>query len=313
MSKNFLLKRILWLFPIIFGVVTLVFFLIHLIPGDPVDLMLGEHARSIDRQDLRHELGLDQPLTIQYIDFIKKLSRGNLGISIHSKQPVLSLILHKYPATFQLMLAAVIMAIFIALPLGIFSALKPHSLVDYASLILSLLGISMPHFWLGPLLIIVFSLKLGWLPVSGRGGLANLILPSFTLGTAMAAILTRMIRSSLIDVLGEDYITTARSKGLPFRKVVLKHAVKNAIIPPLTILGLQIGSLLTGSIITEMIFAWPGLGRLTIQAIYSRDFPLIQGCVLIIAITYVLVNLLTDLTYTLIDPRIQFDFKNPAN
>jgi peptide/nickel transport system permease protein len=309
MATHYLLKRIFWLFPIVLGVITLVFLLIHLIPGDPVDIMLGENARSIDKQILHHELGLDKPLFNQYLDFLKKVGRGNLGKSLHSQQPVLTIILEKYPATLELMVAAILVALAISLPLGILSALNQYSFMDNTSLVLSLLGISMPHFWLGPILILLFSVKLGWLPVSGRGGLAHVILPAVTLGTAMAAILTRMVRSSLLEVLEDDYIMTAKSKGLSFSRVILKHALKNAFMPVLTIISLQIGALLTGSIITEMIFAWPGLGRLTIQAIYSRDYPLVQGCVLIISISYVVVNLLTDLAYTLIDPRIRYDYK----
>ena len=307
MAFNYVLKRILWLFPIVLGVITVVFFLIHFIPGDPVDIMLGENARPMDKQLLHHELGLDKPLFSQYIDFLKNTAQGNLGESLHSKQPVLSIVMKKYPATMELMLAAIIVALIISMPLGILSALKQYSFMDNTSLIISLLGISMPNFWLGPLLIILFSLQLGWLPVSGRGGISHLILPAITIGTAMAAILTRMIRSSLLDVLDEDYITTAKAKGLPYKRVILKHALKNALIPVITIVGLQIGALLTGSIITEMIFAWPGLGRLTIQAIYTRDYPLVQGCVLVIAMSYVLVNLLTDIVYTFIDPRIHYN------
>ena len=271
--------------------------------------MLGESAQSTDKQMLRRELGLDKPIVQQYFDFLKKLSRGNLGKSLHSQQPVLSLIMKKYPATLELMLAAVLIALLISLPLGIICALKQYSLIDQGTLVLSLLGVSMPNFWLGPLLIILFSLKLGLLPISGRGGILHLVLPAITLGMSMSAILTRMVRSSMMDVLEEDYMVTARAKGLPFRRVILKHALKNALVPVITIVGLQIGALLTGSIITEMIFAWPGLGRLTIQAIYTRDYPLIQGCVLVVAISYVLVNLLTDLAYTVIDPRIRYDYQ----
>jgi len=309
MLFNYIFKRVLWLFPIVLGVVTLVFFLIHFIPGDPVDIMLGESAQSTDKQMLRRELGLDKPIVQQYIDFLKKLSKGNLGKSLHSQQPVLSLIMKKYPATLELMLAAVLTALLISFPLGIICALKQYSLIDQGTLVLSLLGVSMPNFWLGPLLIMFFSLKLGLLPISGRGGILHLILPAITLGMSMSAILTRMVRSSMMDVLDEGYMTTARAKGLPSWRVILKHALKNALIPVITIVGLQIGALLTGSIITEMIFSWPGLGRLTIQAIYTRDYPLIQGCVLVVAISYVLVNLLTDLAYTVIDPRIRYDYQ----
>ncbi|MCL6583171.1 MAG: ABC transporter permease [bacterium] len=309
MFFNYLVKRLLWLLPTVLGVVTLVFFLIHCIPGDPVDLMLGESAQAVDKEVLRRELGLDKPVVQQYIDFLSRVARADLGRSLHSQQPVLSLILKKYPATLELMLAAIFSALLISLPLGITCALKHHSLFDQASLVFSLIGVSMPNFWLGPLLIILFSLKLGWLPICGRGGIRHLLLPAITLGVSMSAILTRMVRSSLLDVLEEEYVVAARAKGLPYWQVILKHALKNALIPVISIVGLQIGALLTGSIITEMIFAWPGLGRLTIQAIYTRDYPLVQGCVLVVAMSYVLVNLLTDLAYTFIDPRIRFDYQ----
>ena len=289
------------------GVVTVVFLIVHLIPGDPVEIMLGEQALAVDREALRHEMGLDKPIHLQYVAFLKGLVRGDLGQSLHTKQPVLTSIARRLPATIELAAAAMAVALLLAIPLGLLAAYKKDSLVDQGSMVFALLGISMPNFWLGPLLIIVFSLKLGWFPVSGRGSLAHVVLPAITLGTAMAAILTRMTRASMLDVIQSDYITTARAKGVRESLVVLKHAFRNALIPVVTIVGLQIGGLLAGSIITETIFAWPGIGRLTIQAINARDYPLVQGCVLIIALGYVLVNFATDLLYGLIDPRIRYE------
>jgi len=230
---------------------------------------------------------------------------GDLGRSIHSREPVSALIARRFPATLLLTLAAMLVAVFIAIPVGVVSATKQYSLIDNLSMFFALLGISMPNFWLGPLLILLFSIRLGWLPVSGMGGLEHLVLPAITLGTALAAILTRMTRAGLLEVIREQYIVTARAKGLAERKVLYKHALKNALIPVITILGLQFGALLSGSIITETIFSWPGIGRLVIQAVNRRDYPLVQGCVLVIALSYVLVNLATDLFYNVADPRIR--------
>ena len=305
--RRYVLRRIGLLVPVVLGVVTMVFLIVHLIPGDPVEIMLGEQALAVDKEALRHEMGLDKPLHLQYVAFLKGLVRGDLGQSLHTKQPVLTSIARRLPATIELAAAAMAVALLLAIPLGLLAAYKKDSLVDQGSMLFALLGISMPNFWLGPLLIIVFSLKLGWFPVSGRGSLAHVVLPAITLGTAMAAILTRMTRASMLDVIQSDYITTARAKGVRESLVVLKHAFRNALIPVVTIVGLQIGGLLAGSIITETIFAWPGIGRLTIQAINARDYPLVQGCVLIIALGYVLVNFATDLLYGLIDPRIRYE------
>ncbi len=305
--RRYVLRRIGLLVPVVLGVVTMVFLIVHLIPGDPVEIMLGEQALAVDKEALRHEMGLDKPLHLQYVAFLKGLVRGDLGQSLHTKQPVLTSIARRLPATIELAAAAMAVALLLAIPLGLLAAYKKDSLVDQGSMLFALLGISMPNFWLGPLLIIVFSLKLGWFPVSGRGSLAHVVLPAITLGTAMAAILTRMTRASMLDVIQSDYITAARAKGVRESLVVLKHAFRNALIPVVTIVGLQIGGLLAGSIITETIFAWPGIGRLTIQAINARDYPLVQGCVLIIALGYVLVNFATDLLYGLIDPRIRYE------
>lgn len=305
--KKHIAKRLLLALPTLFGVVTLVFLVIHLIPGDPVEFMLGETAQQADKVKLRSDLGLDLPIAVQYFRFLSGLVQGDLGTSFHFRQPVFSLIMQRLPATIELSLGALVIALSIAIPLGVLSAVKPYSFVDKGSLLIALLGVSMPNFWLGPILIIIFSINLGWFPVSGKGDLSHLILPAVTLGSSMAGILTRMVRSSLIDILKEDYIKTARAKGLPEHVVLLKHALRNALLPVITIIGLQFGSLLAGSIITETIFSWPGIGRLTIQAIFSRDYPLVQGCVMIIALGYVFINLLTDLVYVWIDPRIKYE------
>ncbi len=304
--KPYLFKRLLLFLPALAGSLTLVFFLIHLIPGDPVEVMLGETASSADKEVLRHELGLDQPLWTQYSQFLTGLAAGDLGRSLYQQGRVADLILTRFPATLQLTLAAMGTALLIAFPLGIMAAIKRNSWLDRISLLFSLLGVAMPNFWLGPLLIILCSIQLGWLPVSGRGSLSHLILPSLTLGMAMAAILTRMIRSGLLETIHEDYIQTARAKGLSEWSVWLKHALRNSLLSVVTIMGLQFGGLLAGSIITETIFSWPGIGRLTIQAIQTRDYPLAQGCILVIAISYLLVNLLTDILYSLLDPQISY-------
>lgn len=294
------------LIPVVLGVVTFVFFIIHLIPGDPVDLMLGETAREAEKAALTHRLGLDEPLSEQYLRFLGGLLSGDMGNSLRSGEPVAKIIARRLPATLQLGAAAMILALLIALPAGVISATRQYSAWDHGSMFLALFGVSMPNFWLGPILIIIFSLQLGWLPVSGKGGFLHLILPAVTLGTALAAILTRMTRSNLLETLGEEYVRTARAKGLKERAVIWKHALGNALIPLITVLGLQIGVLLSGSIITETIFAWPGVGRLTVEAIWMRDYPVVQGAVLVIAMGYVLVNLAVDVLYAAVDPRIRF-------
>ncbi len=307
--RNYILRRLLLIIPVVWGVSTLVFLFIHFIPGDPVQVMLGESAKPADVEELRRSLGLDQPLPAQYVLFLKGLVTGNLGRSIHTGQPILTTILTRIPATLELAIAAMFVALVMAIPLGVLSASRQYSWLDNSSMFFALLGISMPNFWLGPLLILLFSVHLNWLPVSGRGGLRHLIIPAITLGNALAAKLTRMTRSSVLEILHEDYITTARSKGLREGIVIFKHALRNALIPVITVIGLQCGALLSGALITETIFAWPGLGRWTITAIQKRDYPLVQGCVLVISLSYVLVNLLTDLTYAWVDPRIRFEKK----
>ncbi len=304
---RFLVRRVLLLIPTIWGVVTLVFFLIHLTPGDPVEIMLGENAVQADRVALRHQLGLDKPLYRQYVDYLNRVVHLDLGRSIFYKEKVMKIIEERFPATFTLALVSMIVAILIAIPPGIYAAVKQFSFWDNLTAVISLLGVSIPNFFLGPVLILFFSLKLGWFPVSGKSGFASYVLPSITLGTALAAILTRITRSSLTGVLKEAYITTARAKGLPEFRVIVKHALRNAMIPVVTIMGLQFGALLSGAIITETIFSWPGIGRLLIDAINTRDYPLVQGTVLVIALTYVIVNTLVDITYTIIDPRVRLE------
>jgi ABC-type dipeptide/oligopeptide/nickel transport system permease component len=304
--RSFLLRRLLLTVPVLFGVITLVFSFIHLVPGDPVQIMLGEGAQAADVEQLRHKLGLDQPVLRQYGSYLTDLLRGDLGVSFRFGEPVTQIILSRYPATMQLACLALVVGILIAIPAGVLAATQPGSWLDRTITSVTLLGISLPNFVSGPLAIIVFSILLGWLPVSGRLGPAHYVLPAATLGVALSAILTRMVRAGMIEELQEEYVKTARAKGLPESKVLLKHALKNSLIPVVTIIGLQFGTLLAGAIITETIFSWPGIGRLTIQAINSRDYPLVQGCILIIASTYVAVNLLTDLVYGFLDPRIKY-------
>jgi len=304
---RFLARRFLLTIPVLLGVATLVFALIHLIPGDPVRTMLGESAAEESVIELRGKLGLDRPLYQQYAIYLKDLARGNLGTSLRTNEPVAGAIAARLPATFELAAASMLVAIVIAIPLGILAAAGAGTFIDHLATTLALVGISMPNVWLGPLLAIVFAVELGWLPVSGRGTLAQLVLPALTLGAPLAAVLARMTRASVIDELREPYVTAARARGLSRTRAVVRHAFRNSLIPIVTVLGLQVGAVLTGAVITETIFAWPGVGRLLIQSIGFRDYPLVQGCILLIALTYVSVNLLTDLAYGLLDPRIRYE------
>ncbi|MEN8215837.1 MAG: nickel ABC transporter permease [Pseudomonadota bacterium] len=302
----FLLTRLLSTLTVIIGVITLVFLLIHLVPGDPVQAMLGETATPTDLEALREALGLDQPLWTQWWHYITNLFQGELGNSLYSKEPILDILLERFPATLELAIAGLLVAVLLALPLGSIAALRKDSIYDNSAMMFSLLGVSIPNFWLGPMLILLFSLILGWLPVSGREGPLSLILPAITLGTALAAILARMVRSTLLEVLNEDYIRTARAKGLGETAVIIHHALRNASLPIITVLGLQLGTLLGGAVITEIIFAWPGIGQLTIESIERRDYPLVQACILLISLSYVLVNTITDLLYGWLDPRVRY-------
>jgi len=302
---SFLISRLLSALFVIFGVSCLVFFLIHLVPGDPVEVMLGESSQPADREALRIALGLDQPILVQLMNYFNGLLHFDLGESLHSKRPIVDMLMERIPATATLAAAGLLVAVIIAFPLGIMAAMKKDTAWDSGAMFFSLFGISIPNFWMGPLLILFFSLWLGWLPVSGQSGIASLVLPALTLGTALAAILARMIRATLLETMGEDYIRTARAKGLSERAVIMNHGLKNAMLPVITLLGLQLGALLGGAMITEIVFSWPGIGQLTIDAINRRDYPVVQACILLISLTYVVVNTLTDLVYAWMDPRIR--------
>lgn len=301
-------KRLLLVLPVVWAVVTLVFLLIHIVPGDPVRNALGDNATEAQVMELKHRLGLDQPLSSQYINYWRGVLRGDLGVSLlNPSDRVAEKILSRYPATIELALAGLFVALLISVPLGVTAGTNQGKLIDNVASVIALLGISTPGFVLGPLMILLFAIKLDLLPVSGRYGLEYLILPAVTMGAALASILTRMVRSSVIEELNEDYVRTARAKGLSERQVIYKHVLKNGLIPVVTIIGLQFGVLLAGAIITEIIFSWPGIGRLTIDSINARDFPMVQGCILMIAITYIFANLITDFAYRMLDPRIRIE------
>jgi len=301
----YLLARLYSAIWVTFGVVSLVFFLIHWVPGDPVEVMLGESGASADREALRHALGLDRPLLSQWGGFLGGVAGGDLGQSLYNQEPVTSLLAQRFGATAQLTGAALLVALVIAVPTGIIAAAKRGSAWDIGATGFSLLGVSIPNFWLGPLLVLAFSLGLGWFPVSGRDAPLSLVLPAITLGTALAAVLSRMIRSSLLEVMGEDFIRTARAKGLSAWQVWVRHGLRNAWLPVLTVLGMQLGALLGGAVITETVFNWPGIGSLLVESIQRRDYPVVQGVVLVISLCYVLINLATDLLYARIDPCIR--------
>jgi peptide/nickel transport system permease protein len=302
---SYLIQRIGGAVIVVLGVVSIVFLLIHLIPGDPVDVMLGEGATAADREALRRSLGLDLPVAAQFAHYLHGLLQLDLGTSFHSQRPVTDLLLERVPATAQLAAVSLLVAVALALPLGMLAAVRRDTPWDTGSMAFSMLGVSIPNFWLGPLLILVFALWLGWFPVSGREATGAVVLPALTLGTGLAAILSRMVRSSLLEVLGEDYIRTARAKGLPPHRVLLEHGLRNALLPVITLLGLQLGALLAGAVVTETVFSWPGIGLLTIEAIQTRDYPVLQGGILLVACLIILVNLAVDLTYGLINPRIR--------
>jgi len=301
------LRRLFVVIPVLWAVVTVVFLLIHIIPGDPARNLVGENATEEQVQRVKQELGLDKPLARQYVDYWAGLARGDWGANPVTQQPVLSRVASRYPATIKLAIAAMLIATVFSIPLGVTAATHRGSWIDSLSMLVALLGISLPSFALGPLLVLVFSVQLGVTPVSGAGGWDHLILPAMTLGAALSAILTRMVRSSVLEELGEDYVRTARAKGLPERTVIYKHVLKNGLIPVVTILGLQFGVLLAGAIITELVFSWPGVGSLLVDSISERDYKLTQGCILVIAATYVLVNSATDIVYRFLDPRIKVD------
>ena len=303
------LRRVLYTLPVLWLVVTVVFLLIHLVPGDPIVQMLGEGATAADISSLRHAYGFDAPLPVQYTRYLNGVAHADLGQSLRLRDSVVHLIAQRYPYTLALSGAALLLGLALAIPAGVWSAVHRDGWQDRTAGAVSLIGLSFPNFALGPILILFFSIKLGWLPVSGPGSgwgfFTHLILPAVTLGSGMAALLTRMVRTAMLEELSQDYIRTARAKGVPERTIVYRHALRNALVPVLTVVGLQFGSLLAGAIVTESIFSLPGIGRLTLSAISNRDYALVQGCILAIGLTYVAVNLVTDLAYTVANPRMR--------
>jgi len=315
--RSYLARRLLLLVPVLVGVSVVVFLVLHLSPGDPAEIMLGSQATQEDLARLRRELGLTEPLHVQYVHWVAHVARGDLGRSLWMKRPVLDEVLNRYKATLVLTASGLLLSTVGGIILGVASAVRPHSFLDRMSAVTSLFGASMPVFWLGIVLMVVFSLWLGWLPASGmwapygEGGLrdllAHLVLPAVTLAAASLTIIARLTRSTMLEILSQDYIRTARAKGLVEQRVVFRHGLKNALVPIVTVVGVQAGYLLGGAVLTETVFAWPGVGLLMVQGILARDFPLVQGCVLIIALTFVLINLAVDLLYAWLDPRIQYE------
>lgn len=304
---RYIIRRLLITIPVLLGVATIVFVAIRMVPGDPAEIMAGEMATAADVQLIRHQLGLDQPLPVQYLIYLRDLLTGNLGRSTSSQMPVITEIATRFPNTLWLTVAAMVVASAIGMATGVLSAVKHNSLVDNLCMLLALLGVSVPVFWLGLMLIMVFSVRFPLFPAGGMGGIFHLILPAITLGTASAGIISRMTRSSLLDVMGQDFIRTAWAKGLSGRVVILKHALKNALIPVITVVGLQTGTLLGGAVLTETVFAWPGLGRLMVDSILARDYPMVQGSVLVVGTSFVMINLIVDVLYAFVDPRIRFE------
>ena len=301
----FLIKKLFSFATVIFGVLLLTFLLIHVVPGDPVEVMLGESASVADRDALRADLGLNQPLITQFGRYLGKLAHGDFGQSIHTKTPIIEMLKTRYPATLKLALLALLIGLSIGVPLGLWAALKAGHWQDIMVTIVSVRFSAMPAFWLGPILMLIFAVWLGWLPVSGMDSQSSIILPAITLGLGLSAILTRMTRTSLLEVLNDDYIRTARAKGLSEKTVILRHALRAALLPIITIVGLQMGSLLAGTVITETVFSWDGIGRLLVESIEKRDYPVTQACVLVAALSYVIVNLITDIAYRFADPRVR--------
>jgi peptide/nickel transport system permease protein len=312
----YLIKRIIYIIPVILLLTIFVFAMVHLLPGDPADILLaGEGDDPVVRAALMKELGMDKPLPVQYGIWLWRALHGNFGKSVYSQEEVFTLILHRFPATLMLAFASMIVSLLVALPAGIISAVKRQKPADYAAMTFALLGISIPEFWFGIMLILTFALYLGWLPSMGFlspwenffGSLKYLILPASALGLRMAGVVTRMTRSSMLDELGQDYVRTARAKGLPERTVILLHTLKNALVPTVTVVGLQFGAILGGSVVVEMVFSWPGVGQLLIEAILTRDYLVVQAAVLLIATFFVLINLLVDLLYTVLNPRVALE------
>ena len=298
-------RQLIGFISVIFGVLLLTFMLIHLVPGDPVEVMLGESASVADRDALRVDLGLNQPLFSQFGSYLNKLAHGDFGQSIHAKTPIIDMLKTRYPATLKLAFLSLLIGLSIGVPLGVYAALKAGHWQDMMVTIVSVRFSAMPAFWLGPILMLIFAVWLGWLPVSGMESRTSIILPAITLGLGLSAILTRMTRTSLLEVLNDDYIRTARAKGLSEKTVIIRHALRAALLPIITIVGLQMGSLLAGTVITEAVFSWDGIGRLLVESIEKRDYPVTQACVLVVALSYVLVNLVTDVLSRFADPRVK--------
>ena len=311
---SFILRRVLLAVPVCLGISILVFLLIHLVPGDPARVMLGLQANEQTVAKIHEELGLDRPLPVQYLDWIWHLLRGDLGESYLTGEPVARAVLGRMPATLTLTVAAFVASLLIAIPIGIISGTRPYSRADYGAMVFAQLGVAIPEFWLGIMLILIFSLYLGWVPPSGYvslmddpvSWLKHLVLPAVTVGVVNAAVLSRFLRSSILEVMHQDYIRTARAKGLIEQRVITLHALRNALIPTVTVIGLQFAFMLGGVVVVEVIFAWPGVGRLALDAIYRRDYPMVQGAVLAVALTFVLINLIVDVLYAYLDPRIKF-------
>jgi peptide/nickel transport system permease protein len=303
---TYVLRRLLLTVPVLFGVTFIIFAMVRLTPGDPAQVIAGEQATRETVEEVRRSLGLDQPLLLQYVRFLRDLARGDMGRSTRSLRPVVHELADRFPNTIELTLAGMLVASVIGIGAGIVSATRQNRWPDTLSMLLALVGVSMPVFWLGLMLILLFSVHLGWFPPVGRGTWSQLVLPAVTLGAASAAILARMTRSSLLEVLRQDFVMTARAKGLVERLVIGKHALKNAMIPVVTVMGLQFGTLLSGAVLTETVFAWPGIGRLIVESILARDYPVVQGAVLLSALTFVFVNLVVDVLYSLLDPRIRY-------
>lgn len=325
---TYIARRLLALIPVLLGVSLLVFLLVHLTPGDPIRIMLGEEATPAEIERLSRIYGFDQPLPVQYLRWLGSALQGDLGTSIRQRAPVTQLIWERMGATIELAVVSLLLAVIVAIPLGVIAAVKRNSWIDIASMLAALIGVSAPNFWIGLLLLANVALHVGWLPLFGRGpsvvegvvvlvttgnlgvlwdALRYLLLPALALGSAMMALITRLVRASLLEVLSRDYVRTARAKGLAERAVVYKHALKNAMLPVITVVGVQFGTLLGGAIVIEVVFAWPGVGRLIVDAIRQRDFPIVQGSVLMLALVFVLVNLIVDVSYSLVNPRIRFE------
>ena len=304
---NYIIRRLFLTIPTIIGIITITFLLMYVVPGDPVRILMGQRGDPETIAMIRKQMGLDDPLPVQYFRFLGNILRGDFGRSYATNRPVLPEILSRFPATLKLALASMLVASIIGLTAGIVSATKQYSFFDYSSMVVALMGVSAPVFWVGLLLMWIFGYTLGWLPISGYGGVSYLILPAIALGVRPAAYIARMTRSSFLEVLRQDYIRTARAKGLPERKVIYVHAMRNTLITVITVLGMELASLLSGAVLTETIFAWPGIGRLSVDAIIKRDHPMVQGTVLFTAIIFIFANLIVDISYAFLDPRIRYE------